>query len=886
MPEPARAPSFVVVIGDQDRDVLDALKDRRESIQSHIVEAHGPEDAVARVLAAQPDLAAVPEDPQGQSHFAICQQIRQRNPRITTLVLRERLSEIPPSHPAIDDYVALGDSGEMMARINVLLSLKAYNARASHIRTRILEAFGAFELSPELLAEGRLVPPSKVSYRAVVDVDLIREQQAALSRFGDTAFACFLYASEPACVCSSGRAGCLRGFCPVAHALAGAPRFAEATESCSRSAWVLARDAMLAAEVRPAQCPGGYQLAAFPVWLRFRSVRYPLLAVCVALPAPVDTERLARLAAQAGADPAALQREVARHPLPQLSKVHLDAMMRLEENMAEALSRQVSQQYATAFNVLVEAVERHEGQRAAARRSRQLQRANERLRELNHLKSEFLANVSHELKTPMTSIIGFASLLLRGGAGAISDKAEHYLNRVLGNARSLHEAINDILEVAQLDSHDVVLSPASFELEPLLGECLEEIRPEAAEKPLALRCEVAPGIPGLNTDRERLRQVVMSLLSNAVKFTVRGEVRVAASPAPAAETPRVAIAVTDTGVGLATEAMPHLFEEFRQVDGSSTRRHGGAGLGLSLVKKLTRLLGGEVAVESRVDVGSTFAVTIPTDWPAFQAHRKELRERVLQGEPDPKDRSGPILLAVMDDPQTVLDLRGWCEPHGYRVASSFDTEAAIERTRSLIPLAVLVDAMATGHEVWHLADELRGDPRTTDVPLIVVSGLGGRDLAEAVGASDWLPGPVSPDALLNAVDRLRPAEAGAVLLLVGDSGRRDGLRRAFREAGLQVTACATLTEASHYASSRFDAVVVDPEAEGEGELTAFGSLRAGPWSMAPVVAYVGDTFPAEARARLATGAAAVVEQTEAGPMEAVQAVVRLVQAARREPTSD
>ena len=880
MPEPARTPSFVVVIGDQDRDVLDALKDRRESIQSHIVEAHGPEDAVARILAAQPDLAAVPEDPQGQSHFAICERIRQRNPRIATLVLRERLTEIPPNHSAVDDYVALGDGAEMMARINVLLSLKAYNARASHIRTRILEAFSAFDLSPELLAEGRLVPPSKVSYRAVVDVDLIREQQAALSRFGDTAFACYLYASEPACVCSSGREGCLRGFCPVAHALAGAPRFAEATESCGQAAWGLARDAMLAAQVRTGQCPGGYQLAAFPVWLRFRSVRYPLLAVCVALPAPVDAARLARLAAQAGADPAALQSEVARHPLPQLAKVHLDSLMRLEENMAEAISRQVSQQYATAFNVLVEAVERYEGHRAASRRSRQLQRANERLRELNRLKSEFLANVSHELKTPMTSIIGFTSLLLRGGAGAVSDKAEHYLNRVLGNARSLHEAINDILEMAQLDSHDVILCPAPFELAPLLGECIEEIRPEAAEKPLGLRVEMGPGLPELNTDRDRLRQVVMSLLSNAVKFTHRGEVRLTASPAAPAETPRVAIAVTDTGVGLPAEAMPHLFEEFRQVDGSSTRHHGGAGLGLSLVKKLTRLLGGEVAVESRVDVGSTFTVTIPTDWPAFQAHRAVLRERVLRDEPDPTDRSRLILLAVMDDPQIVLDLRGWCEPHGYRVASAFDTEKAIERTRLLLPLAVLVDAMATGHEVWHLADELRGDPRTTDVPLIVVSGLGGRDLAEAVGASDWLPRPLTPDSLLNAIDRLRLAEAGAVLLLVGDPGRRDGLRRAFREAGLQVTACATLTEASHYASSRFDAVVVDPEAEGEGALTAFGSLRAGPWSMAPLVAYVGATFRGEARARLASEAAAVVEQTEVGPTEAVQAVLRVIQKAR------
>ena len=869
-----RSPSYVVVIGDKDRDLLDALKDRRESLQSHILEARGVDDAVARVVAAQPDLAVVPEDVEGQAHLDICQQIKQRNPRIATLVMRERLGEIPANHPAVDDYVALGNSAEMVARINVLLSLKTYNVRAVALSARILDAFRAFDLSPALLSEGRLLPPSKVSYDALLDVDVVREQQAALSKFGDTAFACYVYRSEPSCVASSGRHGCLRGFCPVAQAMTEAPGFSEATEECSLSAWQCARDAMLAVEPRSALCPGGYQLAAFPIALRFRTVRYPLLAVCVALPAPISPEQLDRLAAQTGADAARLRREVARHPLPHLSPMHLEALRRIEEAMAEALSREISQEYATAYNVLVEAVERHESQRAAARRSRQLQHVNERLRELNRLKSEFLANVSHELKTPMTSIIGFSSLLLRGGAGPVSEKAEHFLNRVLANARSLHAAINDILELAELGGHEVTLKPSPFELPALIRECVEEIRPEMAEKPIELHVDLPPGLPALTTDRERLGQILMSLLSNAAKFTHRGEIRVSAVPV-VGERPRVAIAISDTGVGLPDESLPHIFEEFRQVDGSSTRRYGGAGLGLSLVQKLSRLLGGDVAVESRLDVGSTFTVTVPTDLEAFLAHRRELKLRVLAGEPDPHDDSTPIVLALADDPQVGLDVRRWCEPHGYRIACAFDAEQALERARALTPAAIIVDAQAPGGEVWRLADELRADPRTTDIPLIVVSALGGRDLAEAVGASEWVPRPLAADALLNALARLQPGEAGAVLAIVGDPGPRDALRRALREAGYQVTACATLGEASHHAASHFDAVVLDPESEGEGELTALGSLRTGPWAEAPLVAYVGPRLRPEERERTAAAAIATVEQSESGPLEVVRCLTRV-----------
>ncbi len=912
--ESPRAPSYVIVMGDADRDLLDALKDRRGSIQSEVLEAPSVDEAVRSILRARPDLTVVPEDPEGHSHLELCRRLKRLNPRIATVVLRETLTEIPPPHPAVDDYVATGNSDEMMARINVLLRLRTFNARARAIRQRLLDAFRAFDLSPALLPDGRLLPPSKVDFRVLLDVDGIRDHEAALSKLGNTAFACFLYAPEPQCVCEAATEGCLRGVCPVAQALSSEPGFGIATEDCRGAAWRCARDAMLAGEPKTVLCPGGYQIAAFPISLRFRTVQYPLLAIAAALPSAIDLEQLDRLAARCNEDPARLRREVARRPLRELPRVHLDALVQIEQSMAESLSRRVSNEYATAYNVLVEAVTRWEHDRALTRRSGQLQRANERLREMSRLRNEFLANVSHELKTPMTSIIGFVSLLLRGNAGELSAKAEDFLSRVFANARTLHAVIDDVLEIAHLGSPDVPVHPSSFHPADLIRECLEHIRPRVADKPIELHADLPADLPEIETDRDRLRQILLSLLSNAAKFTNQGEIRVSAqlfpppseegrarpersrrgegaspaetpSPSPEGrgEIPRLAIAVSDTGVGLPDDALPHIFEEFRQVDGSATRQHGGAGLGLSLVKKLCHLLGGDVTVASRKDEGSTFTILIPTDLSLLQRHREALKQRVIEAEPDPDDRSSPIVLVVTeDDPQLVLDLRAWAEPHGYRIATAFRFDEAMARAATVLPFAVLMDVSIPGHEVWELADELRADPRTTDTPLIIASAMDDAAVAEAAGACERLRKPIAPDPFLNALDRLHGGDAATVLAIVPDAARRDPLRRVLREGGFRFVVCANCADASHFADTAFDAIILDPEAEGEGDLNALGCVKAGPWASAPLIAYVGPTLPAEAREHLASDAAALIEHSHAGATEVVEALARVL-AEPREP---
>lgn len=510
------------------------------------------------------------------------------------------------------------------------------------------------------------------------------------------------------------------------------------------------------------------------------------------------------------------------------------------------------------------------------RRASQLVRANQRLREMNRLKSEFLANVSHELKTPLTSVIGFASLLLRGSGGPLSDKGRHFAERIVANARTLHAAINDILDFAQLSTRQGQPDISTFHLAKLVDECVRDVRPALGDKPVELAVELPDGLAPLESDRGRLRQILMHFLTNAAKFTHRGSIRVSAELRDGEACPLVAIAVADTGIGMPPDALPHIFEEFRQVDGSSTRRHGGSGLGLSLVKHLCRLVHGEIEVESRPSRGSTFAVVVPVSLPTCLRRREALRQQVEAEEPDPSDRSTPIVLAVGDEPSFVAALREQLEPHGYRVASVFDRDEALSRAWAILPCAVVLDVMAPGAEVWELADVLRAEPRTTDVPLIVVSSLGGRDVAQAAGAADWLPRPVDPEALLNALEHLRAPQAGAVLAIVRDSARRDLARHALHDAGYQVTCCPTCADAAHFADSHFDVVVLDPEAEGEGVLNALGTVRSSLWADAPLVAWVGPACPTELAKQLDGVSAAVVRQSPDDPSELLDAVAQAI----------
>ena len=243
----------------------------------------------------------------------------------------------------------------------------------------------------------------------------------------------------------------------------------------------------------------------------------------------------------------------------------------------------------------------------------QMAETNVALFEANRLKSEFLANVSHELRTPLTSIIGFAELLRESAAGQQDPRTVRYLEHILISGRILLEIINDLLDLAKIEAGKVELHLESLRVEDLCATLTDFVRPQADKAKLTLSFEAAENLPIVITDRGRLRQVLFNLLSNALKFTPedgRVTLRVQRDGEHA-----VSIAVIDTGPGIREQDLPIIFEKFRQADQSSTREHAGTGLGLAIARELTRLLGGEIGVESTVGAGSTFWVRIPLATP-------------------------------------------------------------------------------------------------------------------------------------------------------------------------------------------------------------------------------------------------------------------------------
>jgi signal transduction histidine kinase len=323
-----------------------------------------------------------------------------------------------------------------------------------------------------------------------------------------------------------------------------------------------------------------------------------------------------------------LETEIARRTQVEreLSRVKDELERRVEERTA-ALSRseeetrrllnEAERSRRTLLNLLEDQQRAQDALRQAhdeletkvAERTRELQEANVQLREVDRLKSEFLATMSHELRTPLNSIIGFTGIILQGLTGPISDEQRKQLSMVYGSAKHLLGLINDLLDLSRIESGKMEVVRQPFQVNDVVAEVAQSLSPMVSQKGLRLITEPPDGPVEIMSDRKKVFQILLNLANNAVKFTDQGEVRIECR----IETGALVVSVTDTGIGIKPENLPLLFEAFRQVDSSSRRRYEGAGLGLHLCKKLVALLGGAIWAESEFGRGSRFAFTLPLE---------------------------------------------------------------------------------------------------------------------------------------------------------------------------------------------------------------------------------------------------------------------------------
>ena len=242
-----------------------------------------------------------------------------------------------------------------------------------------------------------------------------------------------------------------------------------------------------------------------------------------------------------------------------------------------------------------------------ARLFREIEEKSRQLEAANRHKSDFLARVSHDLRTPLNSIIGFTRIVLRRMEGQLPALQKENLQKVLISSEHLLNLINELLDLAKIDAGKMEVIAESFRVEDVIHMAATTVEPLLKDGHVRLVRDIAPGLPPLKTDRDKLKQILLNLLSNAAKFTEQGEIRVSARP----ENGTLKLAVSDTGIGMKPEALEHIFEEFQQAEKTTTSKYGGTGLGLAIVRKFTNLMGGEIGVESEESKGTKFTVTLP-----------------------------------------------------------------------------------------------------------------------------------------------------------------------------------------------------------------------------------------------------------------------------------
>jgi len=419
------------------------------------------------------------------------------------------------------------------------------------------------------------------------------------------------------------------------------------------------------------------------------------------------------------------------------------------------IEARLSQIAAGDFTKQVRVVNRDELGSLAAnvnRTSEKLGRLYEQLETASRHKSEFLANMSHELRTPLNAIIGFTRLVMRRAQDVLPSKQYENLQKILASSEHLLSLINSILDLSKIEAGRMELRPTEFALEPLLDLCLTTVEPMIKADRVRLIKDVEGELPGLCTDQEKLKQILINLLSNAAKFTEAGSITLHA----ASRGEQVEFAVADTGIGIPKAALELIFEEFRQVSSDAAQERSGTGLGLAISRRLARMLGGEVTTVSEQGKGSTFTVTIPIRL-ASVPQQKPTPQAAGAPVAEIRSRRGErVVLAIDDDPNVVYLLKENLAEAGYRVVGAGGAEDGLRMARELHPSAITLDVVMPGTDGWQVLRALKADPSTRDIPVILVSIVDQKNFGFRLGAADYVVKPFDHDALIGAVARVAP----------------------------------------------------------------------------------------------------------------------------------
>ncbi len=420
------------------------------------------------------------------------------------------------------------------------------------------------------------------------------------------------------------------------------------------------------------------------------------------------------------------------------------------------------------------------------RHAAQLELARDQAMAATRAKSQFLTNMSHELRTPLNAIIGITEMLKEDAQETGDGPLIEPLERIHHAGSHLLALINEILDLAKIESGKLELHSEEIDLECLLEDVFRTAEPLAAKNGNSLDIEFSRNLGRIHADPVRIRQVVLNLLSNACKFTKSGTITLRANRVTGPAGDQVSISVQDTGIGLTDEQCAKLFQEFTQADSSTTRKYGGTGLGLAISRRLCRIMGGDIEVRSSVGKGSTFTVTLPAGrgTPDRRGIHSGMKLSPIHSQPAGRGQRA----LVIDDEDTSRDiLRQILAREGFEVMTASSGRQGIQMARDYQPSVITLDVLMSDLDGWGTLQELKRDAELRDIPVIMVTILDEENRGYALGAAAYLTKPVNRECLLKALASCRPEHASPRVLVVEDDAHTRGwLTRILRENGWEV----------------------------------------------------------------------------------------------------
>ena len=471
-------------------------------------------------------------------------------------------------------------------------------------------------------------------------------------------------------------------------------------------------------------------------------------------------------------------------------------------------------------------------------------------------KSAFLANMSHELRTPLNAIIGYSEMLHESAEDAGQAELLPDLQKIRDAGRHLLELINDILDISKIEAGKMDLYLEEVDVAALVEEVRAIVMPLAAAAGNRFEI-VAPVPPGmLYTDRTKLKQSLLNLLSNASKFTKEGRITLELRTTP----DTLSFIFSDTGIGMNEDQLARLFQAFSQADASTTRRYGGTGLGLAITKHFCEMLGGGIAVESTPGRGSTFTITLPVTHPP--APEEEAAPPAPPEAAEALGEPAPLVMVVDDEAHARALLVATVRNAGFRVVEAADGEAALRLAREHRPDIITLDVLMPRLDGWAVLTALKSQADLRDTPVVIVTVLADRGMALSLGAAEFMTKPVDR-ARLAAVIRQQVEGSGTILVTDDDAETRKLVRRHLERLGWAVAEAVDGEEALAWLAHNPPPALIlldlmMPRLDGFGFLGEVAKHRE--WQDTPIVILTAKRLDPAERALLAGRAREVIEK--------------------------